>query len=146
MRAVLDTSVLLGALIAPQGLPTDAIYRAWRAERFDLVTSTAQLYKLRQIGRYPRLKAAILPAHRIETIVNNMQRAIILDALPPASAVADSAANKDKDALLLLSMAQAGEADYWVTDNLHCAQLSQRGGTGRTRVVTPEAFRDLLAR
>ena len=63
MRVILDTNVLLGALISPHG-PPDAIYRAWRAARFELVTSRAQLDELRRVSRYPKLKT-ILPAHRI---------------------------------------------------------------------------------
>lgn len=42
MRVVLDTNILLSALISPHGAP-DTIYRAWRAARFELVTSQAQL-------------------------------------------------------------------------------------------------------
>lgn len=63
MRVILDTNVLLGALISPIG-PPDAIYRAWRATRFELVTSAAQLDELRRVRRYPKLKT-ILPAHRV---------------------------------------------------------------------------------
>lgn len=81
MRVILDTNVLLGALISPHA-PPDMIYRAWRAARFDLETSAVQLDELRRVNRYPKLKT-ILPAHRIGTMVNNMQRAIVLDALPP---------------------------------------------------------------
>lgn len=81
MRVILDTNVLLGALISPSG-PPDTIYRAWRAARFELVTSVAQLDELRRVSRYPKLKT-ILPAHRVGTMVNNMQRAIVLAPLPP---------------------------------------------------------------
>jgi putative PIN family toxin of toxin-antitoxin system len=81
MRVILDTNVLLGALISPYG-PPDIIYRAWRAARFELVTSAAQLEEMRRVSRYPKLKT-ILPAHRVGTMVNNMQRAIVLDNLPP---------------------------------------------------------------
>jgi len=52
MRVILDTNVLLDALISPLG-PPDVIYRAWRAARFELVTSTAQLDELRRACRYP---------------------------------------------------------------------------------------------
>lgn len=81
MRVILDTNVLLGALISPHG-PPNSFYRAWRAARFELVTSTAQLDELRRVSRYPKLKA-ILPAHRIGTMENNLQRAIVLKHLPP---------------------------------------------------------------
>ena len=46
MRVVLDTNVLLSALISPHG-PPDLIYRAWRAARFEIVTSIDQLDELR---------------------------------------------------------------------------------------------------
>lgn len=81
MRVILDTNVLLGALISPYG-PPDIIYRAWRAAKFELVTSSTQLDELRRVSRYPQLKT-ILPAHRVGTMVNNMQRAIVLGTLPP---------------------------------------------------------------
>lgn len=80
MRVILDTNVLLGALISPHG-PPDAIYRAWRTGRFELVTSAVQLDELRRVSRYPKLKT-ILPAHRVGTMVNNLQRAIVLAQLP----------------------------------------------------------------
>ncbi|QKE40303.1 MAG: putative toxin-antitoxin system toxin component, PIN family [Ferrovum myxofaciens] len=134
MRVILDTNVLLGALISPHG-PPDTIYRAWRAARFELVTSTAQLDELRRVSRYPKLKT-ILPAHRIGTMVNNMQRAIVLDALPPLPEGIE--ANDSNDAFLL-AMALAGEADYLVTGDRR-AGLLQRGSIGRTRIVNPATF------
>jgi len=134
MRVILDTNVLLGALISPHG-PPDAIYRAWRAGRFDLVTSTEQLAELRRASRYPRLRA-ILPAHRVGTMVNNMQRAVILEHLPPLS---DGIETSDPNDAFLLSMALVGEADYLVTGDRR-AGLLQRGTIGRARIVTPAVF------
>ena len=80
MRVVLDSNVLLSALISPHGSP-DVIYRAWRAARFELITSTAQLEELRRASRYPKFKAALQP-HRVGAMVNNLQRAIVLEQLP----------------------------------------------------------------
>jgi putative PIN family toxin of toxin-antitoxin system len=134
MRFILDTNVLLGALISSHG-PPDVIYRAWRAARFDLVTSTAQLDELRRVSRYPKLKT-ILPAHRVGTTVNNMQRAIVLGALP---SLPDSMKIKDPNDVFLLAMALASEADYLVTGDRR-AGLLQLASAGRTRIVTPVAF------
>ncbi|PVE41495.1 putative toxin-antitoxin system toxin component, PIN family [Limnohabitans planktonicus] len=134
MRVILDTNVLLGALISPYG-PPDVIYRAWRAARFELVTSTAQLEELRRVSRYPKLKA-ILPAHRVGTMVNNMQRAIVIVNLPPPP---DDMDLNDPDDAFLLSMALASEADYLVTGDRR-AGLLQRGSAGRTRIVAPATF------
>lgn len=134
MRVILDTNVLLGALISPHGSP-DAIYRAWRAARFELVTSTEQLEELRRASRYPKLKA-ILPAHRVGTMVNNMQRAIVLEHL--SSLPAGIEAIEPNDAFLL-AMALEGEADYLVTGDRR-AGLLQRGSIGRARIVMPAIF------
>ncbi len=134
MRVILDTNVLLGALISPHG-PPDAIYRAWRAARFELVTSTVQLDELRRVSRYPKLKT-ILPAHRVGTMVNNMQCAIVLEQLPP---LPDGIEAADPNDAFLLAMALIGEADYLVTGDRR-AGLLQRGGIGRARIVTPAVF------
>ena len=134
MRVILDTNVLLGALISPHG-PPEAIYRAWRAAKFELVTSTAQLDELRHVSRYPKLKT-ILPAHRVGTMVNNMQRAIVLGALP---SLPDAMEINDPNDAFLLAMALASEADYLVTGDRR-AGLLQLGAAGRTRIVTPATF------
>ena len=134
MRVILDTNVLLGALISPHG-PPDVIYRAWRAARFELVTSMAQLDELRRVSRYPKLKT-ILPAHRVGTMVNNMQRAIVLGTLPP---LPDGMDLNDPNDTFLLAMALANEADYLVTGDRR-AGLLQRGTVARTRIVAPATF------
>ena len=134
MRVILDTNVLLGALISPHGAP-DLIYRAWRAAKFELVTSTTQLDELRRASRYPKLKN-ILPAHRVGTMVNNMQRALVLDVLPPLSAEQDL---QDPNDAFLLAMAQASEANYLVTGDRR-AGLLQLGNLGATRILGPAAF------
>jgi len=134
MRVVLDTHVLLAALISSHS-PPDTIYRTWLAGRFDLVTGAAQLDELRRVSRYPKIKA-ILPAHRVGTMINNIQRAIVLNTLPPLPNGIDA---DDPNDAFLLAMAMAGEADYLVTGDRR-AGLLQRGSIGRTRIVTPATF------
>ena len=134
MRVILDTTVLLGALISPHG-PPDAIYRAWRAARFELVTSVPQLDELRRASRYPKLKTN-LPAHRVGTMVNNMQRAIVSVQLPP---LPDGIEANDPNDASQLAMALGSEADYLVTGDRRVGLL-QRGSIGRTRIVTPATF------
>jgi putative PIN family toxin of toxin-antitoxin system len=131
MRVVLDTNVLLSALLSPRGLP-DVIYRAWRATRFEVVTSQIQLEEIRRASRYPKFKAVLQP-HRVGTMVNNLQRALVLNTLPTGLETDDPF-----DAFLL-GMAVAGEADYLVTGD-HRAGLIQRRHIGRTRIVTPAVF------
>ena len=134
MRVILDTNVLLSALISPHG-PPEAIYRAWRAARFELVTSVEQLDEIRRVSRYPKLKA-ILPPHRVGTMVNNLQRAIVLEALP---ALPDGIDMLDPNDAFLARMALASEADFLITGDRR-AGLLQRGHIDRTRIVNPATF------
>ena len=131
MRVVLDTNVLLSALISPHGHP-DVIYRAWRTARFEIVTSVTQLDELRRASRYEKFKTILQP-HRVGAMVNNLQRARVLEQLPT-----DIEADDPFDAFLL-AMALMGEADYLVTGD-HRAGLLQRGHFSRTRIVTPAVF------
>ena len=131
MRVVLDTNVLLSALISPHS-PPDTIYRAWRAARFEIVTSTVQLDELRRASRYPKFKAVLQP-HLVGAMVKNLQRAVVLEHLS-----SDIEADDPFD-VFLLAMAIAGEADYLVTGD-HRAGLLRRGNIGRTRILTPAAF------
>ena len=136
MRVVLDTNVLLAALISSHS-PPDIIYRAWLAARFELVTGAAQLDELRRVSRYPKIKT-ILPAHRIGTMINNIQRALVLNTLPPLPKGIEA---DDPNDTFLLAMSLAGDADYLVTGDRR-AGLLQCGSIGRTRIVTPITFCD----
>jgi len=134
MHVILDTNVLVAALISRHG-PPDTIYRGWRAGRFELVTSSVQLEELRRISRYPKLRAILRP-HLVGAMVNNLNRAIIIEKLLP---LPDSMDLDDPDDAFLLAMALASEADYLVTGDGR-AGLLQMGNLGRTRIVNPATF------
>jgi len=131
MRVVLDTNVLLSALISPHG-KADAIYRAWRSARFEVITSTLQLNELRRASRYPKFKTVLQPA-RVGTMINHLQHAIILNHLSIETDIADP-----NDAFLI-SMVITGKADYLVTGD-HRAGLLQKRKAGRARIITPAIF------
>ena len=131
MRVVLDTNILFSALISPHGAP-DAIYRAWRSARFELVTSRAQLEEIRRASRYPKLQAVLQPV-KVGVMISNLQRALVLEQLPHHFEA------DDPDDAFLLAMAGVGNADYLVTGDRR-AGLLQRGHLGRTRILTPAVF------
>jgi len=131
MRVVLDSNILFSALISPHSYP-HTIYCAWRAARFELVTSRHQLDEIRRASRYPRLQAVLQPA-KVGTMINNLQRALLLETL-----TLDQECSDPNDAFLL-AMAVQGEADYQVTGDKR-AGLLQRGHIERTRIVIPAVF------
>ena len=108
MRVVLDTNILLSALINPHGVPAELIV-AWREQRFALVTSVEQLVELGEVARRPVLRARIVPA-RVGRFIHDLRRfAEVLRRLPQLDRSADPADN------FLLAMAQVGKADYLVS-------------------------------
>ncbi len=131
MRVILDSNILLSALISPHGAP-DTIYRAWRSSRFELVTSHVQLDEIRRASRYPKLKAILQPAE-VGTMINNLRRALVLEYLSIEAEI------DDPDDAFLVAMALASNADYLVTGDRN-AGLLQREHVERTRIVTASTF------
>jgi len=131
MKVILDTNIFLSALISPHGT-SHLIYQAWRAAKFEIITSKTQLDEIRRVSRYPKFKAILQPA-RIGTLINNLQHTIILDKLS-MRAEAD-----DPNDAFLLSMAMDTEADYLVTGDRRAGILKLKN-IGRTRIVTPALF------
>lgn len=54
MKVVLDTNVLISALISPHN-PPDLILQSWLAGDFELLTSEDQLEEIRRVSRYARV-------------------------------------------------------------------------------------------
>jgi putative PIN family toxin of toxin-antitoxin system len=131
MRVVLDSNILLSALISPHSSPHD-IYRAWRERRFELVTCMEQLDELRRASRYPKFREILQP-HRVGHMINNLQRAIVLDRLPPAEEP------RDPDDAWLVALAEAAQVDYLVTGDRRSGLLARRR-IGSARVVTAAEF------
>jgi putative PIN family toxin of toxin-antitoxin system len=132
MRVVLDTNILISALISPYG-PPEAIYRAWRTARFELVTSDFQLDEIKRATRYPKLRERLKPA-QVGTLMNALRRETrVLGQLDLAVETADP------DDAFLAAMAMAAQADYLVTGDKR-AGLLQLEHIGRTRILTPVAF------
>lgn len=131
MRVVLDTNVLISALISPSGA-ADRIYRGWRAGNFDLVSCEQQLEEVRRVTRRPALRSLIRPAEagRLVKLVRHL--AIMVDPLPGVNASPDPWDN------FLLATALRSRADYLVTGDQK--DLLALVHFGRTRIVTVRQF------
>lgn len=55
LRAVLDTNVLVSALLSPNGAPVRLV-NAWRAKKFELVVSPAVLEELAEVLQRNRIR------------------------------------------------------------------------------------------
>ena len=108
MRLVVDTNVLISALLAGTSLPAQLIVR-WRDGRFDLLTAVEQLDELMRVSRYPKIRERLNPA-LAGRLVNDLRAiAVTVENLPAVDVSADPHDN------YLLAIAVAGSADFLVT-------------------------------
>ena len=127
MRVILDTNILLSALISPHG-PADQLYHAWRTGRFTLLTSDAQLDELRRVTRQVRVRPLVDSA-AAGTLVNELRElALLVTDLPNLEISSDPFDN------FLFAMARMGRADYLVSGDR--AGVLAVGHFEATRIVT----------
>jgi hypothetical protein len=137
MRVVLDTGILIAALITAD-TPPDQVYQAWRKKRFTLITSAWQLEEFRRASRYERVKKFLKPTEA-GNLVNGLKRhATVLAELPEVDLSRDPQDNP------VIAMAVAGQADYLVTGDRRGLLSLKRAGN--TRIVTPAEFLRILKR
>jgi len=122
VRVVLDTNILIGALIT-RDTPPDALYRAWLRGTFEVVTSRAQLAELATVLARPRLQRYIDPEEAAVIVEHLETRATVLLDVPPVVLSTDPADNE------ILAAAIAGEADLIVSgDRRHVLALGNAEG------------------
>lgn len=135
MRVVLDTGILIAALITTDTPPV-LIYKAWRKKRFELVTSEWQLDEFRRVSRYPKLRRFIKPAEAGNLVNGLRYQATVLEILPTVEL------SPDPDDNPVLAMAEASQAQYLVSGDKE--DLLALGAIGGTRIVTARQFVEAL--
>ena len=135
MRVVLDTGILIAALITTD-TPPALIYQAWRKKQFDLVTSEWQLDEFRRVSRYPKLRRFLNPVEAGNLISGLRHRATILETLPTIEL------SSDPDDNPVLAMAEASQAQYLVTGDKK--DLLAIGTIGSTHIVSARQFVEII--
>ena len=108
MRVVLDTNILVSALMIQVGHPA-AVYRAWQQGYFTLLTCAEQLEELRATLRKPAI-AERIKTYKAGRLVNEMKElAEDVGTLPRVRRSPDPSDD------FLLALSEAGKADYLVT-------------------------------
>jgi putative PIN family toxin of toxin-antitoxin system len=136
MRVVLDTNVLVSALISPSGA-ADLVYKAWLSGTFHLVSCEMQVGEIRRVTRRPVLRSLIKPSEAGRLINQIRHLADMVDPLPRVSASPDPGDD------YLLAASYAGRADYLVTGDK--SGLLALARFRRTRIMTIRTFLLALA-
>jgi uncharacterized protein len=135
VRLVLDTNLLISALISDQGAPA-RLLDAWDEQRFELLSCKEQLDELKSVSRRARL-SPYMKRQDVGRFVNQLlSDALILTRLPPVDRSADPADN------FLLAMAEASQADYLVSGDKRGVLALKKHG--RTRIVTARSMTRIL--
>lgn len=136
MRVVLDTNIFLSALLSDRGPPA-TIVDAWRAGRFELVSSQDQIDEFKRAARYQKLRP-YLPRGAVGRVVNGLRTAEV-----QIGRISRGATAPDPDDDYLLALAVIARAAFLVTGDR--ALLGMRK-VEVTRVVSPMSFSAVLAR
>lgn len=135
MRVVLDTNVLISALITPQGLSFKAL-KLWQENRYDLVTSSWQLEEVRSVTQRARVRKHLKPG-AAGTLINALQAKAFAGELPPVDSSTDPDDNNS------LATAIAGGAHYLVSgDKTDLQALEKVQGV---RILTLQEFVEMMA-
>lgn len=135
MRVVLDTNILLSALINPGGGPA-RVYEAWKLGRFELLTSPDQLAELGRVTRYPTIRRLITVSEAGRMI--NQIRSLATLVEPARTPVVSRDATDD----FLFAITESADGDYIVTGDKSGVLRVRKHG--RTRVLTVTQFVALL--
>jgi putative PIN family toxin of toxin-antitoxin system len=131
MRVVLDTNVLISALLVCKSTPAQLV-AAWRRGVFELLTCELQLEEIRAVTRRESVRALVRPALAGEMINQLRDMAVWIETLPRVDRSADPFDN------FLLAMAEGGGANVLVSgDRRGVLTLKSHGPC---RIVTVRDF------
>jgi putative PIN family toxin of toxin-antitoxin system len=137
VRVILDTNILLSALIRGDSVP-GRILEAWFDDRFALLTHPLQLDELSAVTRRQQIRTLIRPSEAGRLVNQIRAHAEFVTQLPHIRRSADPLDD------FLLGMSDAGKADYLVTgDKSGLLKLEHHH---RMAILTARAFLDLLTR
>ena len=139
LRIVLDTNVIVSALLKPSGPPGRILARLLDGA-FELVLSPALIDELKHSLGYRRVRRYLrLPAEELEALLARL--AMIADMVPGAQAI--STPLRDARDVPVLVAAVEGRADCVVTGDKDLLVL---GEYDRIAILAPRDFLDLLSR
>jgi len=134
MRLILDTNILLSALLCPLGAPAKLL-DAWERKAFTLVASDELIAELRDVAGRKFFRAR-LRASAAELLAAGLRDfSFYCRDLP-----SDPIAPDPKDSYLL-AMAEASQAEFLVTGDKELLALKHHKST---RMITPAAMIEIL--
>ena len=127
MRLILDTNILLSALLSPLGAPAK-ILDAWERKAFTLVACEALIAELRDVAARPFFRA------RLRASASELLAAGLRDFSFFCRDLAPGPIAPDPKDSYLLALAEASHAEFLVTGDKGLLSLQRHKST---RIITP---------
>ena len=134
MRLILDTNILVSALLSPGGAPAKLL-DAWERKTFTLVASDVLIAEFRDVAARPFFRARLRTSAAELLAAGLRDFSFYLRDLPSGPIAPDP-----KDSYLL-AMAEASQAEFLVTGDKELLSLKHHKST---RIVTPAAMIEAL--
>jgi putative PIN family toxin of toxin-antitoxin system len=136
MRAVLDTNVLISAVLS-SGTPYET-YRSWQDGLFELIISLPLVSELQDVLARPHIREHVRwSSSRVDELFTAIQDEAVW--VYPEHEI--NRVTTDPDDNRVLEAAVDGRADYIVTGDRHLLDLQEHGGI---EIVTPAQFLAIL--
>ena len=140
MRVVLDTNVLVSAILSPGGTAAQ-ILQLGRVGRFELVFSSDTIREHLQVLRYPKIRKLLerrnLSLDTVESFLEQLTRI----SIPVPAKIKIDAIQEDPSDNIFLACAVEGNADYVVSGDHHLKDLGAYQGI---EILHPAAFLEII--
>ncbi len=139
IRVVLDTNVLVSALLSP-GRTADLIIRHWLNLDFVVCTTAEQIVEVSAVLIRPKLsKRTGVTDTEVARLIARLHQSRVDERTP--AFLKEQVILSDPDDDTILAAALAGDADYIVSGDHHLLELHEFRGIP---IVTPREFLEML--
>jgi uncharacterized protein len=138
MRLILDTNILLSALLSPLGAPAKLL-DAWERKRFTLVACDALIAELRDVAGRSFFRTR-LRASAAELLAAGIRDFSFFCRNLPSGPVGPDFAPDPKDSYLL-ALAEASQAEFLVTGDKQLLSIRHHKST---RIISPASMVEVL--
>lgn len=140
LRVVVDTNLLISAIIAPRG-PPNKLIRVWQEVKFSFITSPYLLKELDEVSQRDKFGGYYLFKKQMVELVDAIKAsAEVIPSLVEEELPIHSRDPKDDK---LLACALPGNADYLITGDEDLLVLNGDSALGKLKIITVKEFLEL---
>ena len=135
-RVVLDTNLVISAILSPEGKPAAILRMVLNAE-LDLVLSPALLEEISLVLNYEKIRKLFIKRSVTPQKIKDALQKIVKTAIVVSGKTKVHRIDKDPSDNMLLSCAIEGKADFIISGDHHLTDLISFEGIS---IVNPDTF------